>query len=229
MVDSSHYFILTAGQKVLAEYFISKTMSNFEETMIIYRSKNNPTWLKYFFMSVVLVHLSSCSLFEPAIQTCDEVQEYQSSYSIPDLTVPNALREIQQRSSFYIPETIEANAPISEEFLPILKEELEAENNPQDPISGDQLSELLDLIDSTIENRDNALAQQSYDQKSSVKPVKSSSGECLDVSPNYFADGVLKSDRPSQSSKRTNAESNDKGWWERMRERRNNRKEEGGS
>jgi hypothetical protein len=46
------------------------------------------------------------------------------------------------------------------------------------------------------------------------------------VSPNYFADGVLKTNRPSQLSERSEAESDEKGWWQRMRERRKNREEE---
>ena len=64
-------------------------------------------------------------------------------------------------------------------------------------------------------------------QKSSIKPTKSSTGECLDVSPNYFADGVLKTSRPSQLSESSQAESDEKGWWQRMRERRKNKEEEG--
>ena len=84
----------------------------------------------------------------------------------------------------------------------------------------------MDLIDRTIEGRDNAIERQAFNQKSSIKPTKSSTGECLDVSPNYFADGVLKTNRPSQLSERSEAESDEKGWWQRMRERRKNREEE---
>tara|TARA_B100001250_G_scaffold30845_1_gene25310 strand:+ start:1047 stop:1568 length:522 start_codon:yes stop_codon:yes gene_type:complete len=170
--------------------------------------------------------MTSCSLFEPAVQTCDEDQEYQESYSIPDLMIPETLREIQKRSAFYIPEIAESESLISEEYLPVLKEELESKAESEDQISGDELSELLDLIDRTIERRDNAIERETYNQKSSIKPTKSSTGECLDVSPNYFADGVLKTNRPSQLSERSKAESDEKGWWQRMRERRNNREEE---
>ena len=194
--------------------------------MIIDRSYKRQVITKYFLFPVAVITMTSCSLFEPAVQTCDEAQEYQESYSIPDLVVPERLREIQKRSSFYIPEIADSESPISEEYLPVLREELESKGESEEQISGDQLSELLDLIDRTIEGRDNAIEQQTYNQKSSIKPTKSSTGECLDVSPNYFADGVLKTNRPSQLSERSQAESDEKGWWQRMRDRRKNREEE---
>ncbi len=194
--------------------------------MIIERSYKRQVITKYFLFPVAVITMTSCSLFEPAVQTCDEAQEYQESYSIPDLVVPERLREIQKRSSFYIPEIADSESPISEEYLPVLREELESKVESEEQISGDQLSELLDLIDRTIEGRDNAIERQAFNQKSSIKPTKSSTGECLDVSPNYFADGVLKTNRPSQLSERSEAESDEKGWWQRMRERRKNREEE---
>ena len=195
--------------------------------MIIDKCYKKQTITKYFLFPVAVITMTSCSLFEPAVQTCDEAQEYQESYSIPDLVIPETLREIQKRSSFYIPEIAELKSPISEEYLPELKEELESKAESEEQISGDQLSELLDLIDRTIDGRDNAIEGQTYKQKSSIKPTKSSTGECLDVSPNYFADGVLKTNRPSQLSERPQAESDEKGWWQRMRERRQNKEEEG--
>ena len=194
--------------------------------MIIDKCYKKQTITKYFLFPVALITMTSCSLFEPAVQNCDEAQEYQESYSIPDLVIPETLREIQKRSSFYIPEIAELKSPISEEYLPVLKEELESKVESEEQISGDQLSELLDLIDRTIDGRDNAIEGQTYKQKSSIKPTKSSTGECLDVSPNYFADGVLKTNRPSQLSERSQAESDEKGWWQRMRDRRKNREEE---
>ena len=194
--------------------------------MIINRCYKRQTITKYFLFPVAVITMTSCSLFEPAVETCDEAQEYQESYSIPDLVIPGTLREIQKRSSFYIPEIAELKSPILEEYLPVLKEELESKAESEEQISGDQLSELLDLIDRTIEGRDNAIEGQTYKQKSSIKPTKSSTGECLDVSPNYFADGVLKTNRPSQLSERSQAESDEKGWWQRMRDRRKNREEE---
>ena len=194
--------------------------------MIIERSYKRQVITKYFLFPVAVITMTSCSLFEPAVQTCDEAQEYQESYSIPDLVVPERLREIQKRSSFYIPEIADSESPISEEYLPVLREELESKVESEEQISGDQLSELLDLIDRTIEGRDNAIEQQTYNQKSSIKPTKSSTGECLDVSPNYFADGVLKTNRPSQLSERSKAESDEKSWWQRMRERRKNTEEQ---
>ena len=195
--------------------------------MIIDRCYKRQTVTKYFLFPVAAITITSCSLFEPAVETCDEAQEYQESYSIPALVIPEALREIQQRSAFFIPEIAESESSISEEYLPVLKEELESKAESEEQIAGDQLSELLDLIDRTIEGRDNAIERQTYNQKSSIKPTKSSTGECLDVSPNYFADGVLKTNRPSQLSERPQAESDEKGWWQRMRERRQNKEEEG--
>ena len=194
--------------------------------MIIDQCYKKQTITKYFLFPVAVITMTSCSLFEPAVQTCDEAQEYQESYSIPDLVIPETLREIQKRSSFYIPEIAELQSPISEEYLPVLKEELESKAESEEEISGDELSELLELIDRTIEGRDNAIEGQTYKQKSSIKPTKSSTGVCLDVSPNYFADGVLKTNRPSQLSERSQPESDEKGWWQRMRERRKNREEE---
>jgi len=194
--------------------------------MIIDQCYKKQTITKYFLFPVAVITMTSCSLFEPAVQTCDEAQEYQESYSIPDLVIPETLREIQKRSSFYIPEIAELQSPISEEYLPVLKEELKSKAESEEEISGDELSELLELIDRTIEGRDNAIEGQTYKQKSSIKPTKSSTGVCLDVSPNYFADGVLKTNRPSQLSERSQPESDEKGWWQRMRERRKNREEE---
>ena len=194
--------------------------------MIIDQCHKKQTITKYFLFPVAVITMTSCSLFEPAVQTCDEAQEYQESYSIPDLVIPETLREIQKRSSFYIPEIAELQSPISEEYLPVLKEELKSKAESEEEISGDELSELLELIDRTIEGRDNAIEGQTYKQKSSIKPTKSSTGVCLDVSPNYFADGVLKTNRPSQLSERSQPESDEKGWWQRMRERRKNREEE---
>ena len=194
--------------------------------MTIEQYYKRQTITKYFLFPVALITMTSCSLFEPSVQTCDQAQEYQESYSIPDLMIPETLREIQKRSSFYIPEIADSESPISEEYLPVLRQELESKVESDKQISGDELSDLLDLIDRTIEGRSNAIELQTYNQKSSVKPIKSSTGECLDVSPNYFADGVLKTNRPSQLSERSEAESGEKGWWQRMRERRKNREEE---
>ena len=194
--------------------------------MIISRYYKKKNISKYFLFPLAIITITSCSFFEPAVQTCDEAQEYQDSYSIPDLVIPETLREIQQRSAFYIPEIAESKSLISEEYLPVLKEELESKVDLDQKVSGDDLSGLLDLIDRTIEGRSNAIERQTYNQKSSIKPTKSPTGECLDVSPNYFADGVLKTSRPSQLSESSQAESDEKGWWQRMRDRRKNREEE---
>ena len=56
--------------------------------MIIDRCYKRQTITKYFLFPVAVITMTSCSLFEPAVQTCDEAQEYQESYSIPDLVIP---------------------------------------------------------------------------------------------------------------------------------------------
>ena len=139
--------------------------------MIIDRSYKRQVVTKYFLFPVAVITMTSCSLFDPAMQTCDEAQEYQESYSIPDLVVPERLREIQKRSSFYIPEIADSESLVSEEYLPVLREELESKAESEEQISGDQLSELLDLIDRTIEGRDNATEQQTYNQKSVTQTI----------------------------------------------------------
>ena len=53
-----------------------------------------------YLLTLVLTSLSGCGFFEATVQTCYEPQEYQNSYSIADLVIPDALRELQQQSSF---------------------------------------------------------------------------------------------------------------------------------
>ena len=101
--------------------------------------------------------LSGCSLFNDAIENCEEPQEYQESDSIPPLIVPDYLRNIQSKSVFNISNTQESNAFSQESFImPMTSEKSLACLNRTikwEDIDGDELSELLQLIDQTISNR----------------------------------------------------------------------------
>ena len=154
--------------------------------------------------------MTSCSFFEAPVQTCEDIQEYQSSVSIPQLLLPQALIEIQKRSSFNMSDLSTGNSISREEYLPIL-EDL-PETSPIKNISGDDLSELFNLIDDTIEGRtQNQIileASQIIDPNGNIK--------CLDESPNYFSEDLLS--RRDISKEAINED--DKSWWQRMRERR---------
>ena len=183
----------------------------------------------FYFLTLILSSLSGCSFFEATVQTCEEPQEYLNSYSIPDLVIPDALRELQKQSSFYIPKGIDYNEASQEEMLPVMREEIKKQVKETDNISGDDLSELLDLIDRTIDGRTNTFDQASYDVTSTVKRTGNMSDRCLDEAPSYFAKGVLEDNGSNQLSERSQAEADEKGWFQRMRDRRQNKKEESGS
>jgi hypothetical protein len=174
--------------------------------------------MKSILITIPILLLSSCSFFESPVQTCEEIQEYQSSVSIPQLLLPQALIEIQKRSSFDMSD-LSTNRNLSrEEYLPIL-EDL-PEESPIKNISGDDLSELLDLIDDTIDGRNNVSTQNRIITKVTKNIDPSRQIICLEESPNYFADGL-----PSRKdiSKETINE-DDKSWWQRMKDRRADRK-----
>ena len=162
--------------------------------------------------------LSSCSFLEAPVQTCEEIQEYQSSYSIPQLLLPQALLEIQKRSSFDMSGYSDSNQLTREEYLPIL-EEL-PETSPIKNISGDDLSELLDLIDDTIEGRNNTLTQNQIISKVSKNVDVNAQVICLEESPDYFSDGL-----PSLKNKpNKDLDDESKSWWQKVKERRTERK-----
>ena len=162
--------------------------------------------------------LSSCSFLEAPVQTCEEIQEYQSSYSIPQLLLPQALLEIQKRSSFDMSGYSDSNQLTREEYLPIL-EEL-PETSPIKNISGDDLSELLDLIDDTIEGRNNTLTQNQIISKVSKNVDMNAQVICLEESPDYFSDGL-----PSLKNKpNKDFDDESKSWWLKIKERRTERK-----
>ena len=148
--------------------------------------------------------LSGCSLFGNSVQTCDEPQEYQESVSILPLIVPDSLRNIQNKSAFNIPNTQGSNAFAQQSFtLPRAPDKsvgMANQSNQMANIEGDELSELLSLIDQTIANRQ--LEEQyepiyenlttDYESNPSVKP-------CLDGPPKYFTEEISPRSMPSQT------------------------------
>jgi len=176
--------------------------------------------------------LSGCSFFEGSVQTCNEPQEYQDSISVPALIVPDALQNLQDRSVFNIPDVFKtksfnqkkSNAPkITNNAIVANKTINKIEN-----IEDSELSELLGLIDQTIEYR--TLTQSSFIYDSSVidSDVEESLGPCTEDPPNYFAEGVMPRSMPSQayskSSNRSREVKEEKSWWQKRKEVRQQRK-----
>mgnify|MGYP001302111903 CR=1 FL=1 len=180
-----------------------------------------------YLLALIVSSLSGCSFFNASVQTCNEPQEYLNSYSIADLVIPDALREIQKQSSFYISKDIDNNLISREEMLPVMRDEIKSAVKEKENISGDDLSELLDLIDQTIDGRTNAFDQGNYDVKSTTKRTNNLTDDCLDEAPNYFADGVLENNGSKRLSEKTINDSEEgKSWWKKLRDRRKNRAEE---
>lgn len=148
--------------------------------------------------------LSGCSFFDNSVQTCEELQEYQESVSISPLIVPDSLRNIQNKSVFNILNTQGSSAFTQQSFtLPRAPDKsvgMANQSNQMANIEGDELSELLSLIDQTISNRQ--LEEQykpiyenvtsNYESNSSVKP-------CLDGPPKYFTEEISPRSMPSQT------------------------------
>jgi hypothetical protein len=148
--------------------------------------------------------LSGCSFFDSSVQTCEEPQEYQESVSILPLIVPDSLRNIQNKSAFNIPNTQGSSAFTQQGFtLPRAPDKsvgMANQSNQMANIEGDELSELLSLIDQTISNRQ--LEEQyepiyenlttDYESNPSVKP-------CLDGPPKYFTEEISPRSMPSQT------------------------------
>ena len=180
-----------------------------------------------YLLALILSSLSGCSFFNASVQTCTEPQEYLNSYSIADLVIPDALRELQKQSSFYIPKGVDNNLTSREEMLPVMRDEITSEVKEKESISGDDLSELLDLIDQTIDGRTNAFDQGNYDVKSTAKRTGNLTNRCLDEAPNYFADGVLENNGSKRLSEKTINDSEEgRSWWQKLKDRRKNRVEE---
>ncbi|HIF19708.1 MAG TPA: hypothetical protein EYQ72_04435 [Gammaproteobacteria bacterium] len=180
-----------------------------------------------YLLALIVSSLSGCSFFNASVQTCNEPQEYLNSYSIADLVIPDALREIQKQSSFYISKDIDNNLISREEMLPVMRDEIKSAVKEKENISGDDLSELLDLIDQTIDGRTNAFDQGNYDVKSTTKRTNNLTDDCLEEAPNYFADGVLENNGSKRLSEKTINDSEEgKSWWKKLKDRRKNRAEE---
>jgi hypothetical protein len=172
---------------------------------------NATTRIKHLLI-VTFSTLSGCSFFEGSVQTCNEPQEYQESISVPALIVPDALQNLQDRSVFNIPDVFKTksfnqkknNAP------KITNNEIVANKtiNKIENIEDSELSELLGLIDQTIEYR--TLTQSSFVYDSSVidSDEEESLGQCAEDPPNYFADGVMPRSMPSQASSKSSNRSN---------------------
>jgi hypothetical protein len=157
-----------------------------------------------FVACLALVLLSGCSFFDSSVQTCEEPQEYQESVSILPLIVPDSLRNIQNKSAFNIPNTQGSSAFTQQSFtLPRAPDKsvgMANQSNQMANIEGDELSELLSLIDQTIANRQ--LEEQyepiyenlttDYESNPSVKP-------CLDGPPKYFTEEISPRSMPSQT------------------------------
>ena len=157
-----------------------------------------------FVACLALFLLSGCSFFGNSVQTCAELQEYQESVSILPLIVPDSLRNIQNKSVFNIPNTQGSNAFTQQSFtLPRAPDKsvgMAKQSNQMANIDGDELSELLSLIDQTIANRQ--LEEQyepiyenlttDYESNPSVKP-------CLDGPPKYFTEEISPRSMPSQT------------------------------
>ena len=161
-----------------------------------------------FVACLALFLLSGCSFFDSSVQTCEEPQEYQESVSILPLIVPDSLRNIQIKSAFNIPNTQGSSEFTQQSFtLPRAPDKsvgMANQSNQIANIEGDELSELLSLIDQTIANRQ--LEEQyepiyenlttDYESNPSVKP-------CLDGPPKYFTEEISPRSMPSQTYTQT--------------------------
>jgi len=176
---------------------------------------------KFYQILLVLPILSGCSFFESAVLTCNEPQEYEQSTSIQNLVVPDNLRELQKRSRFNIPELEMNQSVIAEdnvigEMLPMTINE--KNETTVDNIDDDDLSELLGLIDKTIDNRDitsnKAMVYKEVNQDSNNKQLQ----PCLDEAPNYFADGILQKTLPTQNYERKSktGQKKKRSFWQRI-------------
>jgi len=176
---------------------------------------------KFYQILLILPILSGCSLFESSVQTCNEVQEYEQSGSIPNLVVPDNLRELQKRSRFNIPDSVSNQSVIAEDkiigdMLPM--KDIKEINTTVDDINADDLSELLGLIDKTIDNRNvtsnRTMVYQENIQDSSNNQLQ----PCLDEAPNYFADGILQKTMPTQNYERQGkrVQKKKRSLWQRM-------------
>jgi hypothetical protein len=156
--------------------------------------------------------LSGCSFFEGSVQTCNEPQEYQESISVPALIVPDSLKELQNRSIFNIPDVLKTKSfnQISNNTPKISNNKTSSNKtiNKIENIEDDELSELLELIDQTIEYRTLREYNLAYDSSVIDSDVEESLGPCAEDPPNYFTEGVMPRSMPSQASSKSSNRSN---------------------
>ncbi len=151
---------------------------------------------------------------------------------MPALTVPDSLKELQDRSVFKIPDVFATksfnqkknNAPkISNKTVAVNKTMNKIEN-----IKDDELSELLELIDQTIEYRTLSQYSLAYDSSAIGFDVEESLGPCAEDPPNYFDEGVKPRSMPSQadtkSSNRSKEANKEKSRRQKRKEARQQRK-----
>ena len=155
--------------------------------------------------------LSGCSLFNNAIENCEEPQEYQESNSIPPLIVPDYLRNIQSKSVFNISNAQESNTFSQESFImPMTSDKsssIPEQNNQMENIDGDELSELLQLIDQTISNRQlEGQYDPMYENVTGEYESNPSTEPCLDGPPKYFSEKISPRSMPSQTYTRPSDE-----------------------
>ena len=148
--------------------------------------------------------LSGCTLFGDAVENCEEPQEYQESVSIPPLIVPNYLKNIQNKSIFNISNAQGNNALTEESFImPMTSDKsksIAVKNNQIGNIEGDELSELLQLIDQTISNRQaEGQFEPIYENVASDYESNPSLKPCLDGPPKYFTEKISPRSMPSQT------------------------------
>ena len=192
---------------------------------------NTPIGIKHNFI-VICFTLSGCSFFEGSVQTCNEPQEYQESISVPALIVPDSLKNLQDRSVFNIPDVFVTKSlnqkknntsKISNNTVTSNKTINKIEN-----IEDDELSELLELIDQTIEYRTLRQYSLAYDSSVIDSEVEESITPCVEDSPNYFDEGVMPRSIPSQaytkSSNRTKEANKEKSRRQKRKEARQQRK-----
>ena len=148
--------------------------------------------------------LSGCSLFDNVVENCEEPQEYQESVSISPLIVPNYLKNIQNKSIFNIPNAQGSNTFAEESFImPMASNKspsMAVQNNQVGNIKGDELSELLQLIDQTIFNRQaEGQFEPIYENVTSDFESNRSLKPCLDGPPKYFTEKISPRSMPSQT------------------------------
>ena len=148
--------------------------------------------------------LSGCSLFDNVVENCEEPQEYQESVSISPLIVPNYLKNIQNKSIFNIPNAQGSNTFAEESFImPMASNKspsMAVQNNQVGNIEGDELSELLQLIDQTISNRQaEGQFEPIYENVASDYESNPSLKPCLDGPPKYFTEKISPRSMPSQT------------------------------